>query len=58
MSRTMYAGGPVAVVAMLDRDLEASCLLGAMVPDRFPLQNPDGPNAHSKLLPSLRRLYF
>jgi hypothetical protein len=56
MSRTMYAGGPVAVVAMLD--LEASCLLGAMVPDRFPLQNPDGSNAHSKLLPSLRRLYF
>jgi hypothetical protein len=44
------------VVAM--PNLEALCLVDAEVSDGFLLPNPDGPNAHTKLLPSLRRLYL
>ena len=39
-------------------NLEAFYLLDAVVSECFPLPKPDGPNAHKKLLPSLRWLYF
>jgi hypothetical protein len=42
------------VVAM--PNLEALCLFNTDVYDGFLLPNPDGPNAHMKLLPSLQRL--
>jgi hypothetical protein len=44
------------VVAM--PSLESLCLVNARGSDGFLLPNPDGPNAHAKLLPSLRRLYL
>ena len=39
-------------------DLEALYFVNTMVSGGFLLPNPDGPNAHTKLLPSLRRLYL
>ena len=39
-------------------NLEVLYLVKAEVFDEFLLPNPDGPNAHTKLLPSLRRLYL
>jgi hypothetical protein len=39
-------------------NLEALCFVNTMVSDGFLLPNPDGPNAHTKFLPSLRRLYL
>ena len=39
-------------------NLEALHLISPVVPDRFLLPDPKGPNAHGKLLPSLRRLYL
>ena len=44
------------VVAM--PNLEALCLVDTEYPDEFLLPNPDGPNAHMKLVPSMRRLYL
>ena len=45
-----------AIVAM--PNLEALCLVGTKVTDGFLLPKPDGPKAHTKLLPSLQRLYL
>ena len=39
-------------------NLEALCFVNTIVSDGFLLPNPDGPNAHTKLLPSLRQLYL
>jgi len=39
-------------------NLEALHLTSPAVSDEFLLPDPDGPNAHKKLLPSLRRLYL
>jgi hypothetical protein len=44
------------VVAM--PNLKTLYLINAAVSAGFLLPNPDGPNAHTKLLPSLRRLYL
>ena len=44
------------VVAM--PNLKVLYLVRPVVPDGFLLPDPDGPNAHKKLLPSLRRLYL
>ena len=45
-------------VVIVMPNLEALCLVDAEVSDGFLLPSPDGPNAHTKLLPSLRRLYL
>jgi hypothetical protein len=45
-----------AIVAM--PNLEALYLIDTVVCDGFLLPKPDGPNAHTKLLPSLQRLYL
>ena len=39
-------------------NLEALYLISPVVPNRFLLPDPKGPNAYGKLLPSLRRLYL
>jgi len=44
------------IVAM--PNLEALYIVDTVVQDDFLLPNPDGPNAHTKLLPSLQRLYL
>jgi hypothetical protein len=54
-SLPMFATKEV-VVAM--PNLEALCLVDPKIPDGFLLPNPDGLNAHTKLVPSMRRLYL
>jgi hypothetical protein len=39
-------------------NIEALCLVDAVLSDQFLLPRPRGPNAHKKLLPSLRWLYL
>jgi len=45
-------------IAVAMPNLEALHLVATVVSNRFLLPDPNGPNAHKKLLPSLRRLYI
>ena len=45
-------------IAVAMPNLEALHLVTAVVSDGFLLPDPNGPNSHNKLLPSLQRLYM